>query len=212
VTIPELACLKLVRTVRTYVNATWQLFPCAHESVSEEKNCQVPNEITPGQLVLNFVLPQFEGKVDARTTCRWELERNAEGHLIPVPERLPGGYRFGIVATMISTRHTTRLAQLGLEDTPFYVQIRVGTTIEGLDRTVTAFLNGPRQGDNFRVDGWETDIVDFNREYRVTTHRIAKLQVFIKQKGRRPGYGFGDFTRSCRNCFEGSPGGTDVIT
>jgi hypothetical protein len=131
--------------------------------------------------VLNSILPHFEGKVDVRTTYRWELERNAERHAIPIPDRLPWCCKLKIGATVTSTRNRTKLAQLGFGDVPFYLQIRVGTPVADLNRTVKEFLNERGQGGDFRVEEEESDMLDFNRPCSENVHRVRHRPLFIKQ-------------------------------
>jgi hypothetical protein len=76
---------------------------------------EVPNEIPMGKLVLNHVLPHMNYRFDAGTRFRCDLEESKEQlglsrppggrkfknrNLFPIRSRLPGGYKFKIVATM----------------------------------------------------------------------------------------------------------------
>jgi hypothetical protein len=82
---------------------------------------------------------------------------------------------------MATRNDTLKLAQLRFEDTPSFLQLRVGAKVADLNRTVTEFMNGRGQGGDFRVDADDSDLVDFNQVYEVEAHRTRYMQVYIKQ-------------------------------
>jgi hypothetical protein len=133
-------------------------------------------------------------RFDARTTFRWDLEEVEEspgpnlphgghkfenGNLIPVPDRLPGAYKFKIVATM--TSDGPQLAHLKFRDTQFYLQFRPGATVGDMNRTVTKFLNNRGQGGDFAVEAEALEPIDFGRTYEVQGHQARQLGVILKQ-------------------------------
>jgi hypothetical protein len=128
----------------------------------------IPNETTLSQLLLNFVFPFLNGKLDARTLFRWKLPKDGEKNLVPIPVRLPGEYGFKIVATMISTKpRRPKLVQLTYGDASFYLQVSSGALVVDLNRAATDFLNGRGQGGVFAVDASLSEPINFDRCYNI---------------------------------------------
>jgi hypothetical protein len=69
-----------------------------------------------------------------------------------------------------------------------------------------------------RIVGFFPKNLAHMRKREARSWKVCALMLLVAtrledlRKGRKPGYSFGDITRSCRNCFEGSSGGANVMT
>jgi hypothetical protein len=107
------------------IAAKWQLFSWAHEPVSEIFDVFVPNEITLGQLVAEFVGPYFQGRISSDSRYRWRCD-------VPL-EQVPEGFVFEIETMMIPGMkeylNELDLVSVKFEDLAFKVQMRRGSRV-----------------------------------------------------------------------------------
>jgi hypothetical protein len=82
VSVQESSGVRPSRKVGLLTRVTLQLFTMAHEPITEETDVEVANEITLGQLVLEFVMLGFEGRIDARASFHWDIPRYKDGHQV----------------------------------------------------------------------------------------------------------------------------------
>jgi hypothetical protein len=167
--------VKPIRTAEITFNTTWQLFSEKDEPVTEEIEISVPQEITLGQLIANFIAPRMGEEIDARATFNWRSVKKTglmqvKGQsptvmnevMIP-PRTLRPGYKFQVRGTVFMRKPEVELAKMAARDSRIQIWIRRDMKIGDLKRTLEEFLEiqGVRHWTEFDED--EESPIDFNR-------------------------------------------------
>jgi hypothetical protein len=177
-----------LRNVGPLTQMTFQVFTIEKNPIGEPIEILAPNEITLGQLVTNFILPEMQ--LESGSIFYWnlkEIDLPVDGDktkriLEQIPSQIPIGFSLRVKCNTLRDNSAKRMAHAHFLGAQGHFAMLPGEKVGRLKERVADWMNQSGQGSDWTIERPDDEEIDFEWNYEVVPiAREVPLRIFLKQ-------------------------------